>query len=238
MANEIIYADLGFSSEPSSARALRPSQEANASRDSHCLRTALWIGWSVNIVLVILVIVLLVFQMRECNPADGPEKDQDCQRSSNGREDNSCPETVTKLRTFLCKPLDNSTTECRICPENWLRHKSKCYWISKEKQSWHKGQDDCREKHAQMWVIRSQEEQRFIWKMISEERKLPWIGLKTTSAGDNWSWIDGSPLNDTTSQSLGIAEPNSCGMLKNNQISSQSCGSIAQWICETEAFLV
>uniref|UniRef100_A0ABM5FIN3 Killer cell lectin-like receptor subfamily F member 1 isoform X3 n=1 Tax=Pogona vitticeps TaxID=103695 RepID=A0ABM5FIN3_9SAUR len=128
--------------------------------------------------------------------------------------------------------------ECRLCPVNWLPHKSKCYWIAKEKQSWHKSQEDCREKHAQMLVIKSQEEQSFIWKMISEGKKLPWLGLKTTSSGGNWSWIDGSPLNDTMLQSLGIAEPNSCGMLKNNQITSQACGALAEWICETGALLV
>ncbi|KAJ7317270.1 hypothetical protein JRQ81_003432 [Phrynocephalus forsythii] len=132
----------------------------------------------------------------------------------------------------------NQNAECRLCPVNWLLHKNKCYWISKEKQTWHKSLEDCREKHTQMLVIQSPEEKSFMWEMISEGQKLPWLGLRTTSSGRKWSWIDGSPVNDTTLQSLGPPESNSCGMLKNNQITSQACAALAEWICETEALLL
>uniref|UniRef100_A0A6J0V960 Killer cell lectin-like receptor subfamily F member 1 isoform X1 n=1 Tax=Pogona vitticeps TaxID=103695 RepID=A0A6J0V960_9SAUR len=217
----------------------QPQNHETVSHHCRCCQIIAGVGGAVILLLVGAALAgICVFQLCGCNLEDAPEKGLVFQRSSNETEDNSRLDTVTKLRTFFCKPLDGSATECRLCPVNWLPHKSKCYWIAKEKQSWHKSQEDCREKHAQMLVIKSQEEQSFIWKMISEGKKLPWLGLKTTSSGGNWSWIDGSPLNDTMLQSLGIAEPNSCGMLKNNQITSQACGALAEWICETGALLV
>ncbi|KAJ7317274.1 hypothetical protein JRQ81_003436 [Phrynocephalus forsythii] len=180
---------------------------------------------------------LQVFQLRY-NLVDSPKKELACQRFSNNREDTSKLENITKLRTFFCKLHNNSSSECRLCPENWRRQKNRCYWISKEKQTWHKSQEDCREKNAEMLMIQSLEEQTFIVKMISERKPFLWLGIKTPSSGGEWSWIDGSPLNGSLLQSSGSAEPNSCGMLKNNLIISQACGAMAEWICETEALLV
>ncbi|EMP41287.1 Killer cell lectin-like receptor subfamily B member 1C [Chelonia mydas] len=47
---------------------------------------------------------------------------------------------------------------CKLCPQNWLLHKDKCYWVSKEKHPWNKSRDDCSRRSSRLLVIRDQDE--------------------------------------------------------------------------------
>uniref|UniRef100_A0A670IRX4 C-type lectin domain-containing protein n=1 Tax=Podarcis muralis TaxID=64176 RepID=A0A670IRX4_PODMU len=49
-------------------------------------------------------------------------------------------------------------SDCKLCPENWQRHGDKCYWISREKGTWNKSQNDCAAKDSQLAVIQKQVE--------------------------------------------------------------------------------
>ncbi|XP_066469818.1 killer cell lectin-like receptor subfamily B member 1B allele C [Tiliqua scincoides] len=143
------------------------------------------------------------------------------------------------LRRFLCKINDSYSIEnssCRFCPENWLLHEDKCFWVSKIKQTWNNSQKDCKEKDAQLVVVQGQEEMDFI-QNITEGAKLLWIGLATSPAG-NWTWVDGSPLNHTLLQVQGESQAHSCGMLKRNKVISEACSAVTKWICEKDSLLV
>ncbi|XP_042311753.1 killer cell lectin-like receptor subfamily B member 1B allele B isoform X2 [Sceloporus undulatus] len=144
------------------------------------------------------------------------------------------------LLQYLCKSYGNHSTEnsrCKLCPETWLRHKDKCYWISREKNTWNKSHHDCTAKVSQLAVIKEKAELDFI-KGITDGAQLLWLGLTAIPLTSEWSWVEGSLLNDTLLQVTGAAQANSCGMLKGEKIISEACSAVTKWICETEALLV
>ncbi|XP_054832445.1 killer cell lectin-like receptor subfamily F member 1 [Eublepharis macularius] len=160
---------------------------------------------------------------------------------NNGTHNKSSLENfVSHLRKFMCKPRDSKITgnfSCRLCPQNWSLHENKCYWVSKERRTWHKGKEDCTAKLSHMVVIQNQEEVAFI-QSITDGAQLLWIGLEATFPEKKWTWIDGSPLDDKLFQDLGPVETNCCGRLNGDQLISEVCSTIAAWICETKALLI
>ncbi|KAJ7317275.1 hypothetical protein JRQ81_003437 [Phrynocephalus forsythii] len=145
---------------------------------------------------------------------------------------------VSRLQEFMCKTPQIELTEsfgCKLCPEDWRRHKNKCYWVSEIQATWKIGQEDCRAKGAQMLVIQKQEEAAFIQR-VTGEAQLLWIGLMATFPLREWIWEDGSPLEESQSEALGPAEANGCGMLNGDKIIVESCSTVTSWVCEKEAF--
>uniref|UniRef100_A0A8C3SJ39 C-type lectin domain-containing protein n=1 Tax=Chelydra serpentina TaxID=8475 RepID=A0A8C3SJ39_CHESE len=77
-----------------------------------------------------------------------------------------------------------------------------------------------------------------------------WIGLNITSPERTWMWVDGSlnllnklkPLIIFSSfhrfPITGLAEQNSCGVMKGEQIRSDICGAEFKWVCQKEAFQI
>nr|XP_060617034.1 killer cell lectin-like receptor subfamily B member 1B allele C [Anolis sagrei ordinatus] len=148
------------------------------------------------------------------------------------------------LLQYLCKSYGNHSTSnfsenprCILCPESWLLHEHKCYWISQEKQTWNKSRHDCTAKVSKLAVIKEKEELDFL-QHITDGAQLLWLGLIADPSTREWSWVEGSPLNNTLLQVTGDAQANSCGMLKGNKIISEACSAVTKWICETEALLV
>ncbi|XP_077187433.1 killer cell lectin-like receptor subfamily B member 1C [Paroedura picta] len=183
MAENILYADLRLPSESTSARLPHPPQDSCPFSCRYKL--ALWIGWGSSAILLVTVI-LLVFQMKQTM-----EKDCQCPGPIKEIGNNSI---LAHLRQKLCKPLDNNITEnssCRLCPQHWNLHENKCYWISKEKQTWSKSKESCIAKHSRLLVIQNQEEVDFI-ESIMEGAQLLWIGLKATFPERKWIWLDDS----------------------------------------------
>ncbi|XP_025033174.1 killer cell lectin-like receptor subfamily B member 1B allele B, partial [Python bivittatus] len=173
------------------------------------------------------------------------------QRTPDAQGKISAAETVSKeneekdgldkwkmLQRFLCKPhCDNSTGNLKLCPKDWLLHENNCYWISTEKQTWNNSRDDCRAKDSKIAMLKEQAELHFIQR-ISNGAQLLWIGLSVNSTTREWSWIDNSPLNDTLLPITGVAQGNSCGMLKGQKVILESCSAVTRWICETEALVM
>ncbi|XP_066469170.1 killer cell lectin-like receptor subfamily F member 1 [Tiliqua scincoides] len=170
---------------------------------------------------------------------DIPEKTCVSPESTKEAECKLCLDIMSHLREFLCKPFNNSAPEssntCRLCPQNWFLYNNKCYWISREKQTWHKSKKDCEAKLSQLLVIQNQEEVAFI-QSITEGAQLLWLGLEATFPERQWTWVEGSPLDDKLFQELGPVKANFCGRLNGNQISAEVCNTISMWICETKAF--
>ncbi|XP_038226757.1 killer cell lectin-like receptor subfamily B member 1B allele C [Dermochelys coriacea] len=214
-----------------------------------CPQCPLWhrVSCAGNFVLLGAVIVLVVLV---------------CQRPSQNRHTAAVPQTAQKsdsceinrnttvynctledfrsyLKQNLCEVENSSAegSECKLCPRHWVPHRDKCYWLSEENQYWSRGRDDCSRRGSQLLVIQDQEELEFIQNTTRNQNPM-WIGLNITSPGRKWTWMDGSPLNQTRFTVLGSAEENSCAAVKKNQIQSELCTTVYKWICQKEAVLI
>ncbi|XP_077038862.1 killer cell lectin-like receptor subfamily B member 1 [Agelaius phoeniceus] len=77
--------------------------------------------------------------------------------------------------------------------------------------------------------------QEFLNESLQNPTRHFWIGLSVPVAGMGWTWENGSDLDQEQLQlELGKA-PGSCGTLKGNGISPQSCDTTLQWICQKES---
>ncbi|CAM5159016.1 unnamed protein product [Eretmochelys imbricata] len=215
MAGDTVYADLNTAG--ASSRPPHPSQHLSLPQCPHWHRIALGVGWAGNVILAGAVIVLGVWVTKGSRLEDFP----------------------SELKQMLCvSSLSNSTegAECKLCPMDWLLHRRKCYWVSKEFKNWKKSFEDCTVKTSQMLVIQDQDEMDFIRNVTSGVNHV-WIGLNVTSPERNWMWVDGSLVNQTLFPINGLAEQNSCGVMK-EQIRSEICGGEFKWVCQKEAFQI
>ncbi|XP_034613680.1 killer cell lectin-like receptor subfamily B member 1B allele C [Trachemys scripta elegans] len=241
MAGEIVYADLhlpsGFlgSGVPLSAQPLSPPSP-------RWHRTALWVGWIGNIVLVIAVIALgiwvshLVSEKGPTPAAPGSD--------GVGSRDPSTAECSARLERFrshlsqrLCHPAPSGPaggSECKLCPTDWRLHGDKCYWVSRGGEMWSESRTDCSARGSQLLVIQDPKELEFL-KDLTQGSHLFWIGLSVSSPEKAWTWLDGSRLDQSLFQAPGPAKGNSCGAVKGNQIHSDTCDSAFQWICQRDA---
>ncbi|XP_077180683.1 killer cell lectin-like receptor subfamily F member 2 [Paroedura picta] len=244
MEDEEGYMALSFKSRKEGGKNSIPSHiQDTPPRYFRCHQHKVWVGCTMIVLLVGTVAVLVTWVCQMRHHIDILENGDIFQMFPNGtamKNKSSWENSMSSLRQFLCKPQNDKETEnsgCRLCPQNWSLRENKCYWVSKGRQTWWKGKEDCTAKHSRMLVIQNQEEVTFI-QNIAEGAQLLWIGLKATFPERKWIWIDGSPLDNKLFQDLGPAEANCCGRLNGNQIISEACSTIAIWICETDALLI
>ncbi|XP_039373262.1 killer cell lectin-like receptor subfamily B member 1B allele C isoform X1 [Mauremys reevesii] len=235
MAGEIIYADLKIPGASSSSRPPQPSQHLSSPPCPRWHRIAVGVGWAGNIVLTIAVIALGAWVSQLHISCEGQTRGT-LNTSENNEAECSCQED---FRSHL-KPHNGSLAEgsgCKLCPSYWLLHGDKCYWLSKERKNWTGSRDDCSGKSSRMLAIRNQEEMDFIRNVTKAVNHI-WIGLNVTSPEKNWMWVDGSLVNQTLFPVTGLAEQNSCGVMKGEQIRSEICGAEFKWVCQKEAFQI
>ncbi|XP_032643775.1 killer cell lectin-like receptor subfamily F member 1 [Chelonoidis abingdonii] len=144
-----------------------------------------------------------------------------------------------RLKQFVCESSHSNSAEgsgCKLCPPNWLLHRDKCYWVSKEKNPWDKSHDDCSRRSSRLLVIRDQDEMTFIQNTSKDTNQI-WLGLTVTSSARNWIWVDGSLFSSTLFKLLDPAE-GKCVMIKADEIQCETCTTISKWICEKDALFV
>uniref|UniRef100_A0A8C3P566 C-type lectin domain-containing protein n=1 Tax=Chrysemys picta bellii TaxID=8478 RepID=A0A8C3P566_CHRPI len=183
-----------------------------------CPQCPLWhrVGWAGNIVLLGAVIVLAVLGELHVS---------------------LLVEQVRTIRSIILIIVPFPRPEgsgCKLCPRHWVPHRDKCYWLSEENQYWSRGWDDCSRRGSHLLVIQDREELEFTQNLTGNQNPV-WIGLNITSPGRKWTWVDGSPLNQTLFTVSGPAEENSCAAVKKNQIKSEICNTHYKWICQKEA---
>ncbi|XP_050775509.1 killer cell lectin-like receptor subfamily F member 1 [Gopherus flavomarginatus] len=111
----------------------------------------------------------------------------------------SLEELVSHLRQRLCESAPGSAADgsgCKVCPRDWLPHKDKCYWVSKESKFWSESFKDCEMRTSQMLVIQDREEMEFI-QNITQGTNLVWIGLTIKSPEKKWTWVNTAPLDQS-----------------------------------------
>ncbi|KAF5897210.1 antigen like protein, partial [Clarias magur] len=69
---------------------------------------------------------------------------------------------------------------------------SSLYFMSNEKKNWTESRQDCRQRGADLVIINSTEEQKFIIKLLRGQTS--WTGLNDRVKEGEWKWVDDTPL--------------------------------------------
>ncbi|NXA22959.1 KRBBB protein, partial [Ibidorhyncha struthersii] len=91
--------------------------------------------------------------------------------------------------------------------------------------------EDCVNRGAALLMPGDQDELGFLNEILRRPTRYFWIGLSLPSTGKGWTWLNGSRLD----QSRLRGKDGSCGVAREGRISSDSCSSALQWICQKEA---
>ncbi|XP_070998620.1 C-type lectin domain family 4 member M-like [Oncorhynchus clarkii lewisi] len=130
---------------------------------------------------------------------------------------------LTKERDQLqkeTKRLKQSLVE-KVCPEGWKKLGSSCYYVSTEEKSWEGSRQDCRNRGADLVVIKSQEQQTLVnW--LCGRKNYVWIGLTDSVSEGTWKWVDDTPL---TTKYWNSGEPNGGG--------AENCVYFYSWSSDT-----
>nr|XP_042704058.1 killer cell lectin-like receptor subfamily B member 1B allele B [Chrysemys picta bellii] len=148
-----------------------------------------------------------------------------------------CSARLERFRSQLCPPAPPGPAGgpgCKLCPTDWQLRGDKCYWVSRRSKMWSESHTDCSARGSQLLVIRDPKELEFL-KDLTQDSNQFWVGLSVSSPEKAWTWLDGSRLDQTQFPVSGPAEGNSCGAVKGNQLHSDTCSSVFQWICQRDA---
>ncbi|XP_075960961.1 C-type lectin domain family 4 member E-like [Anarhichas minor] len=89
--------------------------------------------------------------------------------------------------------LQRLSKQKKTCPEGWRRFSCSCYLLSTRSGSWEESRKDCRDKGADLVIIDSLQEQKFIKSIVTDRT---WIGLSDRDEEGTWRWVDGTPLTE------------------------------------------
>nr|XP_048690893.1 killer cell lectin-like receptor subfamily B member 1 isoform X1 [Caretta caretta] len=224
-------------------------------------RTALWVGWIGNVVLVMAVIALGIWVShlmsekgrtlaspgsdgagcRDTATPPGSEgagsRDTATPPGSADRSTAECSARLEHFRSQLCPPAQPGPaggSGCKLCPTDWQLHGDKCYWVGSGSKTWSESRSDCSARGSQLLVIRDKAELESLQPLTRGTYQF-WVGLSRPSPEKVWTWLDGSPLDQTLLPVSGQAEGNSCGVVNRNRIGSDTCSSAFQSICQRDA---
>ncbi|XP_061597620.1 C-type lectin domain family 6 member A-like [Cololabis saira] len=95
-------------------------------------------------------------------------------------------------------PVSNSTTgerKCRPCLDGWVSQGQKCFLFSQSRADWISSQYRCMALGGAVALVKTEEEQEFLFKMAQSlsQGDSYWLGLRSSGDGA-WQWSDGSPV--------------------------------------------
>ncbi|XP_034146954.1 C-type lectin domain family 6 member A-like [Esox lucius] len=111
---------------------------------------------------------------------------------------------LTKERDQLQRDRDIFQRLLVKYPNGWKVFGNSIYYVSTEENNWEYANQDCLKRGAQLVIINSPEEQKFLITLNIRS----WIGLTDRETEGTWRWVDGTPL---TTAYWGGKEPNSGG---------------------------
>ncbi|XP_064415036.1 CD209 antigen-like protein E [Latimeria chalumnae] len=134
-------------------------------------------------------------------------------------------ETIRRRIENLRKQVDQWTKSIQAdkmqrlecLPRDWLWFRGSCYYFSNDRMDWSQSKENCTSMGSHLVIITSTEEQDFIEKQLN---KAYWIGLSDQEAEGEWKWVNGTPLNSSTSF-WKEGEPN-------NQ-DNEDCATVGGW---------
>lgn len=77
------------------------------------------------------------------------------------------------------------------CPYEWTNHRDKCYFFSKDMQSFDEAKASCELNSASLAIISDMEEQKWLKKQTFGKGYF-WIGLTDRAEENVWRWLDGT----------------------------------------------
>ncbi|XP_002921954.2 CD209 antigen isoform X1 [Ailuropoda melanoleuca] len=123
---------------------------------------------------------------------------------------------------------------CLPCPWKWELFQGRCYFFSQTQDIWKDAISACQNLRAQLVVINSTEEQKFLksWNVRNNQRT--WIGLSDHHNEGSWKWVDSSPLQLSFWKE---GEPNNrgdedCVELYSDGWNDNRCNTENFWTCE------
>ncbi|KAJ8002544.1 hypothetical protein DPEC_G00160010 [Dallia pectoralis] len=81
-------------------------------------------------------------------------------------------------------------TKQQIQHLGWRNFRSSLYFLSTEEKGWEESRQDCVRRGADLVIINSEEEQRFLFDL----KMRSWIGLTDKDKEGTWKWVDGTEL--------------------------------------------
>ncbi|XP_074927788.1 killer cell lectin-like receptor subfamily F member 1 [Chelonoidis abingdonii] len=203
MEDEEGYMVLNLRSQEKTTTRLSPGRNQDSPLSSQCCKHMLVILGAVCIILTLAVIILtiLVFQSFSNKAEEGTASKSDSvtQRTGSEEERNASLEDLfSRLKQSLCDPAQISSaggSGCKLCPGDWMLHRDKCYWVSKEADTWNESHHDCSRKGSQMLGVQDLEQMAYLQAIIPAEGTV-WIGLSFNSSQRKWTWVDGGPVNE------------------------------------------
>ncbi|XP_029979951.1 CD209 antigen-like protein C isoform X2 [Sphaeramia orbicularis] len=133
--------------------------------------------------------------------------------------------------------LQNLSKTSGPCVAGWKAFEDSCYWFSNEKRNWEAARQDCRNRGADLVIIKSEDEQNF----ISRFKQDYWIGLNDLEKEGTWKWVDGSPVTltfwavgqpDNGNNDPQWGEEDCAHVTGSGQWNDRSCSYPFHWICE------
>uniref|UniRef100_A0A803YH06 C-type lectin domain-containing protein n=1 Tax=Meleagris gallopavo TaxID=9103 RepID=A0A803YH06_MELGA len=82
---------------------------------------------------------------------------------------------------------------CTRCPAGWQQFAKTCYYFSTEQKSWIEARAACSMLGAQLAIVNSELENKFLANHIMEIRAF-WLGLSDMQKEGDWEWLDGQSL--------------------------------------------
>ncbi|XP_033828967.1 C-type lectin domain family 9 member A-like [Periophthalmus magnuspinnatus] len=138
----------------------------------------------------------------------------------------------------VMKELHRAKANMVSCPGGWRQFGLRCYYLSQSLNTWVNSRRECQNMGADLVVIKSQEEMRF----LNEFGHKFWIGLSRIDGV--WKWIDGSSVivsdRGNYHPTLYNGYQKTCAAFNILNLhfytrSSESCESYYRGVCEKEA---
>ncbi|XP_057639924.1 killer cell lectin-like receptor subfamily B member 1 [Chionomys nivalis] len=118
------------------------------------------------------------------------------------------------------------------CLKDWQPYQHKCLFISQISRPWSEGLADCSVRGATLVLIEDQEELRYFQDFSKREGHQFFIGLKYIQVEQIWKWTNGSTLNPDLLQVTGKDKENSCAVISQTEVFSDTCSADNRWICQ------
>uniref|UniRef100_A0A3B1IJN8 C-type lectin domain-containing protein n=1 Tax=Astyanax mexicanus TaxID=7994 RepID=A0A3B1IJN8_ASTMX len=168
------------------------------------------------------------------------ERDQLKNSTKNLIEERDQLKKLTEERDQLKNSTKNLIEERNQLKNKWKKFGSSFYFFSTEQKTWSDARKDCRERGADLVIINSEEEQKFL---IDQEKQKNdfWIGLTDQYTESVWKWVDGQKL---THEFWKRNEPNNAGGQEDCAAFSAPgesflqawndlpCSETENWVCE------
>lgn len=123
---------------------------------------------------------------------------------------------------------------CRPCPWGWEFYLGSCYWFSKSLNNWKSSMSACELLNAQLVIVNSEAEEKFLQSWEVRHEKRTWIGLSDHHNEGSWRWVDNTTIELSYWKQ---GEPNNdgdedCVELYNDGWNDDQCNREKVWICE------